>query len=130
MNDASIATVEQFKQALLLLRNRGITPTWLKMLCAQGRAPNGTITASDLASAAGYENFNAANLNYGKLARALAEILNFMPGEVHRDGSVCWWTTLSHGRAADPGSDQDFQFTMRTELLQALIEMKWVKTPT
>jgi hypothetical protein len=124
-----IASVDQFKHALLTYRDRGrgIPPAWLIMLCAQGKAPCAAMTATELADVAGYPNHSSANLNYGKLARYLAEILSFTPTEKHRNGEPAWWTTISTGIGADPDADKHFQFVMRPELLQALREMNWVK---
>jgi hypothetical protein len=102
----SIASVEQFKAALLSLRDKHLPSSHFAMLRAQCRAPGASITATQLAEAAGYENYNAANLQYGTLAFNLAGVLGFTPQLMHRDGSLCWWTTLSVAGedAADKGS--------------------------
>jgi hypothetical protein len=121
----AIATIEQYKKALLALRDRGLPTTHFEMLRAQCRAPNETITSTQLAEAAGYENYNAANLQYGTLAFNLAGLLNYQP-EKRLDGTPRWWTTLSYGAdgAAEPETGH-FQFVMRPELAEALREMKW-----
>lgn len=85
-SSASIATVEQYKQALLTLRDKNLPSTHLDMLRAQCKAQNSTITATKLAEASGYQNFNAANLQYGTLARKIAEVIGFSPAQ-RRDGS-------------------------------------------
>lgn len=120
-----IATVEQFKRALLAVRDKNLPDAHLAMLRAQCRSSKSTITATQLAQAAGYQNYNAANLQYGTLAFNLAGHLNFEP-EKRPDGTGCWWTTLSYSvdGAADPESGQ-FQFMMRPELVEALRVMKW-----
>jgi hypothetical protein len=123
---APIASVEQFKTALLTLRDKNLPSSHFTMLRAQCRAPNEAITATQLAAAAGYENYNAANLQYGTLAFNLAGILGFVPQLMHRDGSLCWWTTLSAaGEGTDYGEVQQFHFVMRPELVQALRGMRW-----
>ena len=123
---ASIASVAQFKAALLTLRDKHLPSSHLTMLRAQCRAPGMAMTATQLAEAAGYESYHAANLQYGTLAFNLAGILGFTPQLAHRDGSLCWWTTLSveEQAAADELAPQ-FQFAMRPELAQALREMRW-----
>jgi hypothetical protein len=92
---SSVASVEQFKTALLTLRDKNLPSSHFAMLRAQCRAPNTAITATQLAEAADYESYHAANLQYGTLAFNLAGILGFTPRLMHRDGSLCWWTTLS-----------------------------------
>ncbi|SAL07827.1 hypothetical protein AWB81_08327 [Caballeronia arationis] len=45
----------------------------IQMLQAHYRAPDRVMSASELAQAAGYANFSAANLQYGNLGKALHE---------------------------------------------------------
>ena len=121
----AIATVEQFKRALIAVRDKRLPETHIAMLRSQCRSPNATITATRLAEAANYQNYNAANLQYGTLAFNVAGHLGFEP-EKRPDGSPRWWTTLSYATdgSAEPETGQ-FQFIMRPELVIALREMKW-----
>lgn len=123
-----IATAEQFKRALLALRDKNLPDGHLTMLRAQCLAPRQTITATKLADAAGYENYNAANLQYGTLAFNLASHLGYDPPK-RKDGTPMWWTTLSYSLDGntEPESGQ-FQFIMRPELAAALLEMRWVRS--
>ena len=122
-----IATVEQFKQALLALRDKNLPAGHLAMLNAQCSASEASITSTKLAEAAGYDNYNAANLQYGTLAFNLAGFLSYNPPK-RKDGTPMWWTTLSYSLEgnAEPETGQ-FQFIMRPELVTALRAMKWVK---
>ena len=122
-----IATSEQFKKALLALRDKNLPDGHLAMLRAQCALPNASITSTKLAESAGYENYNAANLQYGTLASNLATLLGYTPPK-RKDGSVMWWTTLSYSLDGheEPSTGQ-FQFIMRPELVAALREMRWVK---
>jgi hypothetical protein len=121
-----IASVEQYIAALLTLRDKGIPTSHLAMLRAQGRAPGAAITATQLAEAAGYESYHAANLQYGTLAYKLAGLLGFTPQLKHADGSLCWWTTLSvAGEGPSDDHAQHFHFVMRPELAHALRAMRW-----
>ncbi|MVW64171.1 hypothetical protein GPY61_30000 [Massilia sp. NEAU-DD11] len=123
---SSVASVEQYKSALLALRDKNLPSSHFAMLRAQCRAPDTAITATQLAEAVGYESYHAANLQYGTLAFNLAGILGFTPQLMHRDGSLCWWTTLSvAGEGAAYEDAQQFHFVMRPELVQALREMRW-----
>lgn len=126
MNPAApVANVEQFKSALLALRDRNLPPSHLAMLQAQCRASGSAITATQLAAAADYENYNAANLQYGTLAFNIAGLLGFTPSLKRRNGDLCWWTTLSvEGQASEEG-EPHFCFVMRPELIQAMREMRW-----
>ena len=122
-----IATTEKYKNALLSLRDKSLPDGHLAMLRAQGHSPGGALTATKLAEAAGYENYNAANLQYGTLGFNLAGFLNYDPPR-RKDGSPMWWTTLSY--SVDGLVDEEtgqFQFIMRPELLAALREMRWVR---
>lgn len=124
--DLPIASAEQFTAALLTLRDKGLPDSHFAMLRAQCRAPETAITATQLAQAAGYESYHAANLQYGTLAYKLAGIIGFTPQLRHADGSLCWWTTLSvTGEGFTSEESPHFHFVMRPELAQALRTMRW-----
>jgi hypothetical protein len=121
-----IATTEEFTAALLATRDWiGISPTQLQMLQAQCRAPEATITAAQLATQLSFKNFAAARLQYGTLARAIAEKLGYAPPQKGK-GPVRWWFALSIGQAGqDDAGDGQFKWVMRPELVAALRMMKW-----
>jgi hypothetical protein len=120
-----IATIEQYKAALLALRDSGLPLTYLVMLRAQYRAPSHTITATQLAQAAGYKNYNAANLHYGTMGRLIALQLSFSPDK-RKDGTERWWKALSYEADGDDDTaDAHFKFVMRPELVSALQQMRW-----
>jgi len=121
----AIATPEQFKKALLVLRDKSLPESHFAMLRAQCGAPGSAITATQLAAAAKYENYNAANLQYGTLGFNLASVLGFVPDLKHADGSPCWWTVLSYAEKGQGEGTGHFQFIMRPELAHALREMRW-----
>jgi predicted HNH restriction endonuclease len=124
-----VATKEEFIKALLKVRDNGkIRNTkFLDMLRAQYSAENHTITATRLAEAAGYENYNAANLQYGTLGHEIADVLNYEPPK-RKNGEPMWFWTISSGKdASEKNIDGHYEFIMRPELVAALEEMKWVK---
>ena len=130
MNDTvvqePIATTEQFKAALLATRDwMGISPTQLQMLQAQCRAPECTITASQIAQQLGLKSVAAARAQYASFARAVSDKLGYEPPRSGKS-PVRWWFALSIGREglADCG-DGDFEWIMRPELVSALRAMKW-----
>jgi 5-methylcytosine-specific restriction enzyme A len=56
-----------------------ISNHYIKMLLAHYFSPEKTLTATQMAKAMGYKNFNAANLHYGRLGRIIGEKLGWNP---------------------------------------------------
>ncbi|MFK5925777.1 MAG: hypothetical protein QM483_04010 [Desulfuromusa sp.] len=124
-----VATKEQYKQALKGLRDGGHlrNSKYLDLIKAQHSSEKHTITATNLAKAAGYKNYNAANLQYGTMAKIVAGHLGYMPPK-RANGDHMWWCTLSDGNmASDETMDGHFEFVMHPELVEALEEMRWAK---
>lgn len=120
-----VASAEQYKQALLALRDKNLPDSHFQMLRAQGRSPGAAITAIQLAEAAGFKNYNAANLQYGTLASNVGALIGYHP-QRRPDGSDIAWPALSFTDGAGEPNTGHFVFIMRPELLQALKEMRWV----
>ena len=121
-----IATAEQFKKALLAVRDRdGISQQELAMLRAHCRAPDHMITATQLAQALGLSSHGVANLLFGKFGHAVADRLRYAP--IKRDnGTDCWWFTLAYGTITSAETEKGREpWILRPELVQALQEMKW-----
>lgn len=118
-----IATAEQFKAALLKVRDKvGITANDLAMLRAHYRAPNHTISTTRLAQEIG---FSPVNIQYGILARHVGDALNVSLPRTP-SGDPHWWRTLAYGNDGAPQiEDGRYEWIMRPELVQALQEMKW-----
>lgn len=104
------------------------------MLKAHLDAPDNCITATELADAAGYANWSAANLQYGLLGQAIAQDLNFNPRR-RDDGSTIWTTAIADSAGhlqddLDSGAlhrsmerreeDAHFEWTMRPQVVEAL----------
>lgn len=100
------------------------------MLQAHLDAPDHCITATQLADAAGYENWSAANLQYGLLGQKLAEEMNYNP-PLRADGSTIWTATIAgwdespdHAkldRAMERREDDEhFEWLMRPQVVEAL----------
>ena len=124
-----IATTEEYIKALLQVRKTRLfeNKKYILMLKAQYSSPNHTITATQLADAAGYANYNAANLYYGSLGRAIAEALNYEPPK-HKNGDPAWFFSIStDNKPSEDTIDGHYEFVMRTEFAEALKQMKWVK---
>ena len=121
-----IATVEQYKAALLRVRDRiGFDPKDIAMLKAHCRAPNHTISTFQLAKELGYANHGSVNMAYGRLAHDVADALNYTP-KPNAKGDSHWWRTLAYGKDGEPDNDDGhYQWVMRVELVQVLKEWKW-----
>ena len=89
------------------------------MLDAHLRASDHILTATELAHAGGYDSYVSANNQYGKLARKIAEELEWEP-PIFR-GQQTWTFALATG--ADDGEDSNtpnWRWRLRTELVEAL----------
>lgn len=103
MEIENVLTLEGFKSALLALRDRSKFrhTKYLEILRAQYKSAGHSTTATNLANALGYENYNSANLHYGTLAHLVTDELGFQP-EKRSNGEYMWWQTLLVG---NPASD-------------------------
>lgn len=102
------------------------------MLEAHLDAPNHCITATQLAEAAGYENYNAANLHYGTLGQMVALEIGYNPPRRKSDGSTIWTGALAvpgNRKSADDddwqalysrGDDGYFLWRLRPQVVEAL----------
>ncbi len=88
-----VPTAAEFAEALALLAPR-MHDGWWAMLRAHRVAPDRALTAGELAEAADYQNYSAANLQYGRLGFELAQILNYKP-ETRSDGTPVWTSTIA-----------------------------------
>jgi hypothetical protein len=124
-----VASKDQYIQALLALRDKGRfrNTKFLAMLRAQYAAENHTITATKLAEAVEYENFNAANLQYGTLGHEIAVQIGYDPPKRENGEPIWFWSISSGNDASSETIDGHYEFVMRPELVEALKQMKWVK---
>ena len=126
MSDQPIATMEEFKAALLARRDwNGIAPMQLRMLQAQCRAPGYAISPSQLAEQLNIKSIGAASSQYGTFARAIAETLGYVPPHKPKV-APCWWFTLSTSRGIGEEGRNGIEWIMRPELVAALRSIKWV----
>ena len=90
----------------------------LAMLRAHFRSPNHRITATQLADAANYSNYNAANLQYGNVGKLLYEEY---PLDIprHSDGSLVY--TFMLATAGNKEADEkEWVWEMRPEVVSAI----------
>lgn len=94
------------------------------MLAAHLNAPDHILTATQLAQAAGYDDYAIANAQYGLLGRALAEELDWEP-QKRKDGNPIWTITLAtdaDGEAREGGKEiaGHWRWRLRPEIIAAL----------
>ena len=87
----------------------------LAMLRFHYWAPDRTVTATQMARAAQFKHYGAANLTYGRLGRRVGVSLNFHPTTMPVDALVT---------QAKP--DDEWLWTMRPQVAQALEQLDWV----
>ena len=123
-NDATpIATVEQFRTALLAVRQR-MTDVQLKMLQAHCRSEEHTISLDNLAEQLNVPNSSGARNAYRNYARLIADALKFVPGSV--SNKPVWLCAIAYGKPdTDEKIDGDFKWIMRPELVEAMQAMRW-----
>ena len=90
----------------------------LAMLKAHYRAPDQTLTPTELAKAAGYSNYNAANLQYGNVGKLLNEVL---PIELstRADGSPVYTSALAT-EGERVGAEEHWRWKLRPQVAFAI----------
>jgi predicted HNH restriction endonuclease len=107
--------VEDFKSALTSI---SITAGQKKMLKAHLNTPGCVMTSSELAKAANYANYRAANLQYGNLAKKISKYLG--QGPMFYNGEYIWTFALADGYRIEK---DEWKWTLRKELVHALEEV-------
>jgi hypothetical protein len=98
------------------------------MLDAHLNAPDHCITATQLAEAAGYENYNAANLHYGTLGEMVSKETGYIPRRTTTGPTISTYALATDARetcpdaarrlAADHGDE--FVWHLRPQVVEAL----------
>ena len=92
--------VDAFRKIL-----HNLADNYVAMLKAHYHAPDKTLTATQLAEAAGYNDYSSANLHYGKVGKLLNDV---MPIELYRrsDGTTVYTSALA--TPGDRTTDEQF----------------------
>ncbi len=113
-----IPTSQEFAEAI-----NAIKPSdnqW-EMLKAHYHAPNRKLTSSQLAEAAGFQHFYAANTQYGTLGREIARYLEINPLGKYKNGDPLWITTITEENSESIDLDTGhYQHILRDEVAEAL----------
>jgi hypothetical protein len=119
-----VADAADFKQALLKAKEKFFNGA-ADILRFQFTAPNRTVTVTEIAAHMKYKDWHAANLWYGKLGQLIAEALNYAPAK-RAKGKAKFWSTISTGGGPQEDTEH-FQFVMRPEFAQAIMDLGWWK---
>ncbi|MBX5282163.1 hypothetical protein HJB90_14310 [Rhizobium sp. NLR10a] len=109
-----VATVQEY---VIALQARPLKDNELATLKSHAR--HGTLTATQLADAAGYTSYEGANVHYGGLGRAISEILHLKP-QLRADGSSIWTSVLASGMDPQDDVSAEYRWTIHPQLAQAL----------
>lgn len=115
---ADVPLAREYRYALALLGRKVTTGQWA-MLRAHAAAPDRTLTATQLAEAAGYADYTAVNLHYGKLGAAIAKLLD-IPLPTGTNGKPVSTFALATGTGEDDLAQ--WRWTMHEELAEAVAE--------
>lgn len=99
-----------------------ITDNQKLMLKAHFQAANRSITYSELASAAGFDSFEGANIQYGKLGKTIGEAVNYEFIDADKREEKFYSSALGMPNAYTTG---DFQLVMHHELAKAIEALGW-----
>lgn len=119
-----VPSAEQYKDALVAIEAE-ITPKQLQMLEHHYRAHNRTTTFTQLAQAAGFDNYRAANLAYGTLGKLLGDKLGMKFAPNDQNGEDFFSSAIGSGSPYRNEKSGDFQLIMHHELAKALNELGW-----
>jgi hypothetical protein len=112
-------TVEEAAKAFVCIAHQ-LTAGHKAMLRAHLTAPNRKITATQLAKAAGYANYSAANLQYGLLGAMLfAELPIDLPKR--KDGSPVMTCAIASGEYLSTSCEEEWTWTMRPYIAAGLV---------
>ncbi len=120
-NLVDVPTVPEYMRAFLECREE-MSEKHFAMLKAHYHAPGRTVTAGELARAVGYENFNAANLQYGIYASHLCRELGRSP--------TFFIAVLATFTVGEQQGDEFIRWTMLPQVAEALEQLGWVKRGT
>lgn len=115
-------SMEEFVE--VFLRSRAMKGSRVKILRAHFDSPGYVATASQLAQKVDYQNFNAVNLQYGKLAKSLSRELGCKEKE-NSEEYRAWLSLLVSFRKPQNG---DWELLLKPNVIEALQKIGWGRT--
>jgi hypothetical protein len=113
--DYPVPTSDEYRQALSHLV---LTPNQMTLLLTHFRAPAHTATAKELVKAAGTKTLQGFNLQYGRLADRLAQVLNRPAGIAN-----LLWIAIAPGERGN----EEWLYALRSEVVDAIKSLGWAK---
>ena len=101
------------------LRSLKIGAHHAAMFRAHANATEQTLTATELAKAAGYDGYEIANVLYGKLGHEIADYLGLRPQQYEKRNDP-FWTSILVEATKEPDEGGRWRWTMHPELVEAL----------
>ena len=115
-----VGTKEEYLRAF---RSLSIGKHHEAMLRAHANAPGHTLTATELARAAGYDSYEVANAHYGRLGRQVAEFLGLAPQPHEQRGEPIWTLVIATGAEEREDENGHWRWTMHSEVVCALQDL-------
>nr|WP_228041124.1 hypothetical protein [Nodosilinea sp. LEGE 07088] len=118
-------TVDDYRRALEVIAP-SLSEGQRAMLTAHYNAPHRTLTATQLAAAAAYSGYQAANLQYANVAKAVADHLNYAPPKRGTSELPFWTFTLADGywQKSKQGAST-WYWVLRPQVIAALQALHW-----
>jgi hypothetical protein len=105
--------VEDYVRAFAAIRAR-LTREQMSMLRAHFHAPSFILTSSELAHAAEYDSYEAANSQYGRVGTLIAEETGFRPGQASSSFALFYKPEAG-----------EWRWELRPQVVKALTELNW-----
>ena len=119
MNTYKNPSVEEYVNAL---KNIQLNEQQRDMLKAHYNSHQVTITYTELAHAAGYDDYSAANSQYGKLAHILGDAAGYEFRESRvRKGELFYGSAVGYEKES---SGEEFELVMHPELIKAITKLE------
>ncbi len=122
-NKTTVPSVEEFKRALLGIE-ASLPKAHREMLLVNYHAANRTITTAQLAKAVGYKSYDGVIRQYAKFGDHLCDFLEYEPTTTMGKADCVWASVLTDSPPAR--SIDEWEWTLRPEIVQALEELGWV----
>ncbi len=124
----TVPTSDDYVNALTAVSS-DISENQRKMLEHHYRAHNRTVTFGELASAAGYADYRAANLHYGKLGSLIGDKVGMqyaLLDETNPESDAFYSSAIGSGSHYRNAAGE-FQLIMHHEIAKAIARLGWFK---
>jgi hypothetical protein len=122
-----LPSAEEYAEAFRRIAHK-LTEGYRAMLRAHYRATEHTLTTGQLAQAAGYADFKAANLHYGRIGVLLDSALH-LALDTGPGGTRAYTTVLATSGDEEPHKGrlrEEWRWVMRPQVVEAVATLGWV----